>query len=159
MTDIVILVVAADEGIGLQTREHLEILHLLGVKDGLIVLTKSDLVGEERREALIRELHDFVDWTFLKEAPVIPTSAITGEGIDELRSALLALGKQVGERVDTGLFRMPIDRVFTMRGFGTVVAGTVLSGEVSTGDSVEVYPDGSPQRRAIEKMLPCGRMI
>jgi selenocysteine-specific elongation factor len=140
--DAALLVVAADEGVSVQTREHFEILQLLGIRKGIVALTKSDLVNEERIHALTEEVRDFVKGSFLEYAPILPVSAIDGSGVEALRKALMDLGDKLGKRHDSRIFRMPIDRVFTMKGFGTVIAGTVLSGEVKEGDRIEIFPDG-----------------
>jgi selenocysteine-specific elongation factor len=140
--DIVALIIAADEGVMPQTREHLDICTLLGVTRGLVVLTKTDLVDPELRELAREDIKDFTKGTFLEGAPIIPVSAITGEGIEELIQALEQLVDQVEERSAAGLFRLPIDRIFTMRGFGTVVTGTLVSGQVTTGEAVEILPTG-----------------
>ena len=144
--DAALLVIAADEGINVQTREHFEILQLLGIPKGLIALTKSDLVDEGRLKELEASVSHFLSGTFLEGAPLIPVSAISGEGIESLRSALLDIAQEVQARTDSGPFRMPVDRVFTMKGFGTVIAGTVLSGEVKEGDRVTIYPEGLVSR-------------
>jgi selenocysteine-specific elongation factor len=140
--DIVALIIAADEGVMPQTREHLDICTLLGVTRGLVVLTKIDLVDKELRELAGEDIKDFAKGTFLDGAPIIPVSAITGEGIEELTKALDQLVDKVEERTTDGLFRLPIDRVFTMRGFGTVATGTIVSGTVKTGEGVEILPTG-----------------
>ena len=140
--DIVALIIAADEGVMPQTREHLDICTLLGVERGLVVLTKTDLVDPELRELAVEDIKDFTKGTFLEGAPVIPVSATTGEGIPQLTAALEQLVAQVAERASDGLFRLPIDRIFTMKGFGTVVTGTLVSGQVKTGDFVEILPTG-----------------
>ena len=140
--DAALLVVAADEGVSVQTREHFDILGLLGIKRGLVALTKSDLVGLGRIEQVEREVRDFVRGSFLETAAIVPVSAVTGEGLGELKSALVEIGGQIGLPEDSGFFRMPIDRVFSVHGFGTVIAGTILSGEVRTGDRIEIFPDG-----------------
>lgn len=144
--DAAMLVIAADEGIMPQTREHLEILQLLGMKHGLIALTKSDLVDEEWLAATTDEVRNFVDGSFLEGAPIIPVSAVTGAGLDDLRAALQTLAAQAETRRGGGPFRMPIDRVFTMQGFGTVIAGTVLSGQIKVGEQVQIYPEGFGSR-------------
>jgi selenocysteine-specific elongation factor len=136
-----LLVIAADEGVAVQTREHFDILCLLGIKRGLIALTKSDLVDRARLEEAEREVRDFVRGTFLESALVIPVSAVTREGLDQLKGALMDIGRLVELPEDSGFFRLPIDRVFTVHGFGTVIAGTVLSGEVKAGDRIEIFPD------------------
>jgi selenocysteine-specific elongation factor len=136
-----LLVIAADEGVAVQTREHFDILKLLGIRRGLIALAKSDLVGRGRLDEVEREVRNFVAGTFLESAPVIPVSALTGDGLDELKAGLMAIGRHVGLPEDSGIFRLPIDRVFTVHGFGTVIAGTVLSGDIRAGDRVEIFPD------------------
>jgi len=138
--DIVALIIAADEGVMPQTREHLDICTLLGVTRGLVVLTKIDLVDPELRELAVEDIKAFTKGTFLEGAPIIPVSAITGEGIEELTTALDQLVDQVEERASDGLFRLPVDRVFTMKGFGTVITGTLVSGQVKTGEVVEILP-------------------
>jgi selenocysteine-specific elongation factor len=138
--DLVALVIAADEGIMPQTREHLDICRLLRVKKGLIALTKVDLVEKDWREMVQEEIGNFVQGTFLEDAPILPLSSVTGEGIPAFVAELDRLAQEVEERSPEGLFRMPIDRVFTMKGFGTVITGTVISGKVSLGDTLEVLP-------------------
>jgi selenocysteine-specific elongation factor len=138
--DVVALVVAADEGVMPQTREHMEICTLLGVQHGLVVLTKTDMVDEEMLELASEDITEFVQGTFLEGAPVIPVSAVTGRGIADLTAALDELGEKIPERSVNGLFRLPVDRVFTMKGFGTVVTGTLMSGQVRVGDPVMIYP-------------------
>lgn len=140
--DAALLVVAADEGISVQTREHFDILSILGIDKGIIAITKSDLVDRNRIHELRSQLSAFVVGSFLEGAPVIPFSAVSGEGIEELKAALWEISRSVSERLDTGVFRMPVDRVFTMKGFGTVIAGTILSGSVKTGDKIEIFPEG-----------------
>ena len=144
--DAALLVIAADEGIAVQTREHFDILRLLDIRLGAIALTKCDLVDETRLAELTASVRHFVGGSFLAEAPVLPVSALTGAGLDELRSTLRGLALRVQPRPDNGIFRMPIDRVFTIRGFGTVVAGTVLGGTVGSGDRVAIYPEGTETR-------------
>jgi len=139
--DAALLVIAADEGISIQTKEHFDILRLLGIKRGIVALTKSDLVTEDRILEVTDQVKNFSRDSFLEEAPIIPVSAVDGSGVVDLKKALMALGDEIGIRHDSGIFRMPVDRVFTMRGFGTVIAGTILSGKVEEGDKVEIYPD------------------
>jgi selenocysteine-specific elongation factor len=139
--DAVLFVIAADEGISVQTREHFDILRLLSVREGIIALTKSDLVDEGRLATLADEVRAFVHGTFLEHAPILPVSAVTKAGLGDLKAALIVAGRRVAKREDSGHFRMPIDRVFVMHGFGTVVAGTVLSGDIKIGDKVEILPD------------------
>jgi selenocysteine-specific elongation factor len=140
--DILALIIAADEGVMPQTREHLDICTLLGVERGLVVLTKIDLVDQDLRKLAIEDIKDFTKGTFLEQAPIIPVSAVTGHGLGDLITALEHLVEQVKERSAAGLLRLPIDRVFTMKGFGTVITGTLVSGQVKTGDAVEILPDG-----------------
>ncbi len=140
--DIVAMVIAADEGVMPQTREHMEICTLLGVRYGLVVLTKIDLVDEEMLELAQEDIKEFTRGTFLENAPVIPASAVTGRGLPEFINALDSLSRQVPDRPPSTLFRLPVDRVFTMKGFGTVITGTLVSGRVQVGDSIMVYPSG-----------------
>lgn len=144
--DAVMLVIAADEGVAAQTREHFEILQLLGVQRGLVALTKVDLVDQEWLAQVTGEVRAYLAGSFLQDAPILPLSAHTGEGIEALRGALEGLASQTEARADSGVFRMPIDRVFTMQGFGTVVAGTVLSGQIAVGEQVTIYPEGLTSR-------------
>jgi selenocysteine-specific elongation factor len=138
--DFVLLTVAADEGVMPQTREHLEICSLLGIDNGLVALTKTDAVDEELMELATEDLKDFLSGTFLSDAPVIPVAAHTGEGIDRLREALQDKIRSLGRTEKPDIFRLPVDRVFTMRGHGTVVTGTLASGEVGLGDTVQAHP-------------------
>jgi len=138
--DLVALIIATDEGVMPQTREHLDICRLLEVNKGLIILTKIDLVDEDLLGLVKEEVTEIVKDTFLKDAPILPVSSITREGIPQLISALDRLSKEVEERSTDGLFRLPIDRVFVMKGFGTVVTGTVVSGTLSIGESVRILP-------------------
>ncbi|MGO8821387.1 MAG: selenocysteine-specific translation elongation factor [Desulfomonilaceae bacterium] len=138
--DIAALVVALDEGVMPQTVEHLDILCLLGIKHGLVVLTKLDLVDEELALLAEEDAKDLVKGTFLENAPVVRVSARTGEGIEELKKVILELSRNAGQRSVHGLLRLPIDRVFTLKGHGTVVAGTLISGTISTGDEIEILP-------------------
>jgi len=140
--DAVLLVIAADEGISAQTAEHFEILEFLGIKSGAIAVTKTDLVDNECIRAVIDKIEDFVSGTFLDGSSIVAVSSVTGEGIEKIKSVLFDICRKVEKRYDSGIFRMPIDRVFTMQGFGTVIAGTVLSGEVKVGDTIEIRPGG-----------------
>jgi selenocysteine-specific elongation factor len=140
--DVVAMIIAADEGIMPQTREHLDICTLLGIQHGMIVLTKIDTVDEEWRELVIDDIRKFVSGTFLDDAPLMPVSSLTGEGIPELIQTLDALCMQLSEKKPSGLFRLPADRVFTMKGFGTVITGTLISGKISLGEPVMIYPSG-----------------
>lgn len=138
--DLVILVIAADEGVMPQTREHLHICELLGIRRGLVALTKKDLVDPEWLELVQEEVRAFLAGTFLQEAPIIPVSALTGEGLGELRDELARLSAESHPRRRDGVARLPIDRVFTIRGFGTVVTGTLWSGSLAVGDEVAILP-------------------
>ncbi|HPC73174.1 MAG TPA: selenocysteine-specific translation elongation factor [Syntrophales bacterium] len=138
--DLVVMVVAADEGVMPQTREHLDICTLLGIRLGVVALTKVDLVDEDWLSLVQDDVREFLKGTFLADAPVIPCSAVTGRGIPEVRRAITEAVARLEERRDSGLFRLPIDRVFTMKGFGTVVTGTLVSGKVEVGDTVEIMP-------------------
>jgi len=140
--DLVMLVVAADEGVMPQTREHLDICSLLRVKGGLVALTKADLVDPELLELARDDVAATLAGSFLEGAPILPVSSTTGQGLDALVAALEALALAVPQRGTKGLFRLPVDRVFTMRGFGTVVTGTVISGAVRKDDEVESLPGG-----------------
>ncbi len=148
--DLVALVIAADEGVMPQTREHLEICQLLQVKKGLVVLTKVDLVEEDWLELVEEEVREALKGTFLDGAPIVRFSAVTGQGTGELLSTLAELAAQVPPKPATGIFRLPIDRVFTIKGFGTVVTGTVISGRLKVGETVTVYP---PELRAKVRTL------
>lgn len=140
--DLVALVIAADEGVMPQTREHMEICELLRVKKGLAVLTKIDLVDDPAWLDMVREdIAEFLKGTFLEGCDIIPVSAATGEGLDDLQKALSRLFAEVEPRSSDGPFRLPVDRVFTMRGFGTVLTGTTISGKLRVGDPVAIYPD------------------
>ncbi len=140
--DMVMLVIAADEGVMPQTREHLDILRLLGVRQGVVVLSKSDIVSDEWLELVKEEIRVFTAGTFLENAPVVPFSARSGEGRELLESELEKLSESIAEKKAEGHFRLPVDRLFTIAGFGTVVTGTLLSGEIATGDEVEILPSG-----------------
>jgi selenocysteine-specific elongation factor len=138
--DIVTMVIAADEGVMPQTREHMEICTLLGVRHGLVVLTKIDMVDEEWLELVTEDIRDFTIGTFLEDAPIVPVSSMTGEGIPRFIEELDALCEGVPERSSSGLFRLPVDRVFSMKGFGTVITGTLISGAINVGESIMIYP-------------------
>lgn len=140
--DCVLLVVAADEGVMPQTIEHVQICRLLGVKKGLIAITKRDLVDEEMIELVREDIRDLVRGTFLENAPVYPVSSVTGEGVPELIKAIETTTQNIRQRETEQIFRLPIDRVFTMKGFGTVITGTLISGELRTGDEIEILPSG-----------------
>ncbi|HPZ59206.1 MAG TPA: selenocysteine-specific translation elongation factor [Bacillota bacterium] len=139
--DLVLLVVAADEGVMPQTIEHFEILKMLDIKKGIVVITKMDLVDEDWLELVKDDVAATVKGTFLEGAPVVAVSSHTGENIDQLRALILEKVKDVSNRrEDPSLLRIPIDRVFTMEGFGTVITGTLVEGSVRVGDEVQIYP-------------------
>jgi selenocysteine-specific elongation factor len=144
--DLAVLVVAADDSVMPQTREHLEILRLLGLRHGVIALTKCDLVDETTREVVELEIRELVQGSFLENAPILRTSAHTGEGIPELKAAIAEACKQVEERTDKQWFRLAIDRSFIVQGHGTVITGSVTSGSLHVGDEVEWQPRGERVR-------------
>jgi selenocysteine-specific elongation factor len=142
--DLVLLVIAADESIKPQTREHFDILQLLGVKRGITVLTKSDAVDAETLDVVRLEVEEFLRGTFLEasKAPIVAVSSLTGAGLEDLKRALAAAAAEVEPRDSHALARLPIDRVFTMKGFGTVVTGTLISGTIRKEEELEVFPTG-----------------
>ena len=141
--DLVALVIAADEGVMPQTREHMEICELLRVKKGIAVLTKTDLVDDPDWLEMVREdIFKFLKGTFLEGCEIVAVSAATGEGLVDLKKSLAGLFAEVEPKSPDGPFRLPVDRVFTMRGFGTVITGTSISGRLQVGDSVVIYPSG-----------------
>ena len=144
--DVALLVVAADEGVMPQTREHLSILSLLGTRAGVVALTKCDLVDEDWLALVTADVTEAVGGTPLESAPVVRTSAATGVGLDELRAALGAAVASIPTRGAGDVFRMPVDRAFSVRGTGTVVTGTVWEGAVAAGDALVVQPSGKPVR-------------
>jgi selenocysteine-specific elongation factor len=140
--DIVMLVIAADEGIMPQTREHLAICDLLHVKKGLIALTKTDLVEKDWLALVQDEVREYVKGTFLEKSPLVPVSSKTGENFPLLLQELARLAAEVTPKSPNGILRLPIDRVFTMKGFGTIITGTLLSGTISTEQEVIIMPRG-----------------
>jgi selenocysteine-specific elongation factor len=144
--DLVMLVIAADESVMPQTREHFEICRLLGVNKGLLVITKKDLVDEELLQLVLAETKELTAGSFLADAPTIAISSRTEEGIEELKQALRELGSQVPARAAEFVTRLPIDRSFAMRGFGAVVTGTLIAGEINEGDELELLPAGTTVR-------------
>jgi len=140
--DAVVLVVAADDGIKPQTREHLAICSLLDVKRGIVVLSKADLVEPELRGVIALEVRDLLRETFLSTAPIVEVSSRSGEGIEALKAELRRLLRELPERSSAGVARLPIDRSFVQKGFGTVVTGTLVSGVLSEGDEIEILPGG-----------------
>src|SRR6058998_3853322 len=146
--DLVLLVIAADESIKPQTREHFDICRLLSVRQGITVLTKSDLVDAETLEVVRLEVEDFLRGSFLdtSRSPIIPVSSLTGAGLDQLKQELIRAAAEVHAKDSGALARLPIDRVFTMRGFGTVVTGTLVSGTIRKEEELEVFPTGKRLR-------------
>ncbi len=140
--DCFLLVVAADEGIMPQTREHLDILGLLGVEKGIVAITKCDLVDEEMQELVEVEIEDLFHGTVFQGTPVHRVSTINGQGMEELRTAIVHMAENVGQRDAGDRFRLDIDRVFVLEGFGTIIAGTAISGTVEKGQEVELLPGG-----------------
>jgi selenocysteine-specific elongation factor len=144
--DVVLLVVAADESVMPQTREHFAICRLLGIRRGLVALTRCDVADPELQDLAEAEVRELIRGSFLEEAPLLRVSGRTGEGLDDLRRALDVLAATPRDRDDARLLRLPIDRVFTLHGFGTVVTGTLVSGALQQGDEVEVLPAGRRAR-------------
>ena len=138
--DLVLLVIAADESIKPQTREHFEICRLLGVNRGVVALTKSDLVDADTTELARFEIEDYLRGTFLENAPIVPVSAKTGAGLDDLKRELHSAATQAAGKDASRPFRLPIDRAFAIKGFGAVVTGTLISGSVGADDQVELFP-------------------
>jgi selenocysteine-specific elongation factor len=138
--DMVVMVIAADEGVMPQTREHMEICTLLDIRYGLVALTKVDMVEEEWLELVIEDVKDFTRGTFLDDAPMLPVSSVTGQGLDDFIAALDNVSKKITKKKTTSLFRLPVDRVFSMKGFGTVITGTLVSGKVNVGETVQLFP-------------------
>ncbi len=145
--DFVLFVVAADEGIMPQTREHFEILQALGIDDGIIAITKTDMVDEEWLELVQEDIRDYVEGSFLEGKPMIPVSAKSGENIDLLKEEIIRKCDRESKRIEAPeMFRLPVDRVFTKSGFGTVVTGTLMDGTCSLNDEVHVFPEETPTK-------------
>ncbi|MFA5074308.1 MAG: selenocysteine-specific translation elongation factor [Nitrospirota bacterium] len=144
--DMVLLVIAADEGVMPQTREHLAICDLLQIKKGIIALTKIDMVDQDWLALVRNDVRAFVKGTFLETAPLIPVSSKTGENLSLLVKELSTLANKISPRSSNSILRLPIDRVFTIKGFGTVVTGTLLSGTINTEQEVEIFPKGIPAK-------------
>jgi selenocysteine-specific elongation factor len=140
--DLVLFVIAADESIKPQTCEHFDICRLLAIPRGVIALAKADLVDDEILGLVRSEVEELVAGSFLEIAPIVPVSSVTGAGLDELRQALARVAAEAPEKDASGHFRLPIDRVFTVKGFGTVATGTLVSGSVAREQEVELYPAG-----------------
>ena len=144
--DLVLMVIAADEGIMPQTKEHLQICSLLGITTGLVALTKIDLVEKEWLELVRSEITDYLQDTFLAEAPIVPVSAVKETGIPELLAETDKIVSRLQEKNDDGIFRLPVDRIFTMKGFGTVVTGTLISDKIKVGEDVQILPENISTR-------------
>jgi selenocysteine-specific elongation factor len=144
--DLLLLVIAADESIKPQTREHFDICRLLGVKRGVVALTKSDLVDSDMLGLVRLEVEEYLRGSFLEQAQIVPVSAKTGAGLAELKKALHGVATEIPGKDAARYFRLPIDRAFAMKGFGTVVTGTLISGSVGAEDEVEVFPGGKRLR-------------
>ncbi len=140
--DAVIFVIAADDGVMPQTREHLDILSLLGVQQGLVALTKVDIVTAERVDTVTEEIKAYLQTTFLKDAPIYPLSSITGEGFGEFYEGLKDLVADLTPKQTDGVFRLPVERTFSVKGYGTVASGIPVSGAASVGDKITLYPKG-----------------
>ena len=160
--DVLLLVIAADESIKPQTREHFDICRLLGVERGVVALTKSDLVDGDTLELVRLEAEDYLRGSFLENAPVLPVSSKTRAGLEELKKALQVAAQKATAKDASSYFRLPIDRAFAMKGFGSVVTGTLISGSVGAGDEVELFPGGERLRvrgvhsggKAVERGAP-----
>jgi selenocysteine-specific elongation factor len=144
--DLVLLVIAADEGIKPQTREHFDICRLLGIRHGVTVLSKSDMVDAETLEVVRLEVEDFLRGSFLENSPIVAVSALKSTGIDELRRQLVRIAGGLPARDSNAIVRLPIDRVFTMKGFGTVVTGTLVAGTIHKEDELQLFPAGKKVR-------------
>jgi len=155
--DAVLLVVAADESVMPQTREHFHICRLLGIPRGLVALTKCDLADAETQALAEMEVRELLAGSFLEDAPILKVSARTGQGLEGLRRGLLDMARQAAERPAGGLLRLPVDRVFTLRGFGTVATGTLVSGRLEGGEEVEILPSG--RRARVRGLQVHGRAV
>src|SRR5271155_1790929 len=155
--DLVLLVIAADESIKPQTREHFDICRLLGVKRGVVALTKSDLVDTDMLGLVRLEVEEYLRGSFLERAPIVPVSAKTGTGLAELRKALHSVAAEIPGKDAARYFRLPIDRAFAMKGFGTVVTGTLISGSIGAADEVELFPGG--KRLRVRGVQSAGKAI
>ena len=139
--DMALLIVAADEGVMPQTREHIDICELLGLQRGIVVITKKDLVDDDMVELVKEDIEDFLKGRALEGSPIIPVSSTTGENIDLLKETIQKAAQGINERSKEGIFRLPVDRVFTIRGLGTIITGTCISGHIRIGEEIEIYPD------------------
>ena len=157
--DLVLLVVAADEGVMPQTVEHLDIMKLLNIRRGILVITKADLAADgDWLDMVESDVRDAVKGSFLENAPCVRVSAQTGQGIDELKSLIFEeVAKTAEKNNNPALLRIPMDRVFTIQGFGTVITGTLTQGSIRTGDEVTVYPEGLPAK--VRNLQVHGKMV
>jgi selenocysteine-specific elongation factor len=144
--DVAMLVVAADDGVMPQTREHFEILNLLNIPMGIIAINKTDLADDDWLDMVELDIGELVKGTFMENAPIVRVSATEKTGIDKLKQALLSMCDKIPNRLDRGIFRMHVDRAFSMKGYGTVVTGTVTSGSLQPGDKIEILPGGKSAR-------------
>ena len=142
--DVAMLVIAADEGIMPQTVEHMDIFSILGIQKGVVVITKTDLVEPEFIELVREDIGELVKNTFLENAPVVPVSVYEDRGLDELKKVLKDICDSVPEKSDAGYFRLPIDRVFSLKGFGTIVTGTLMEGKLKKDQNIVLYPEAAP---------------
>jgi len=138
--DMVLLIVAADEGVMPQTREHVDICELLGLSKGIVTITKKDLVDEDMIELVSEDVQDLLKGRLLEGATIIPVSSTTGDNLEQLRNTIKEIASGIQERSGKGIFRLPVDRVFTLKGLGTIVTGTCISGSIKTGEEIEIYP-------------------
>ncbi len=158
--DVALLVVAADDSVMPQTREHLDILRLLGIRRGVIALTKADLVDDTTRDVAVLEIRELVKGTFLADAPIVPTSAHTGLGVDALKEAIAAACRSVDRGRSSEPFRMPIDRAFVLQGHGTVVTGSVVSGSAKVGGELDWHrEDGATERVRVRSLNNHGHAV
>ncbi len=157
--DLVVLVVAADEGVMPQTREHLDICGLLGIRRGLVALTKSDLVDEEMRELAMLDVAEALRGSFLEGAPIIACSTKSGDGLEPLRRAIDGLLLDAPQKDPEAPLRLPMDRVFSMKGFGTVVTGTLWGGRIAVGDELEALPHGEGKPAKVRGVQVHGRLV
>lgn len=163
--DFVLMVIAADEGVMPQTREHLEICSLLNIRDGIIALTKKDTVDAEFLELAKEDIREFVKGSFLENAPIFPVSSFTGEGLEELKQAIAEKNYVLQPKRRNNIFRLPVDRVFSLKGYGTLITGTLLSGAANVGDEVSIMPKNLPSKirsiqnhgQSVEKALAGNR--
>ena len=138
--DMVLLVVAADEGVMPQTREHMDICDLLGLKKGIVAITKKDLVDDDMVELVTEDVKDLLKGRLLEGATIIPVSSTTGENLELLKKAIKEIAFEIEDKSKGGIFRLPVDRVFTIKGLGTIVTGTCISGSIKAGEEIEIYP-------------------